>query len=194
LPHQPTYECAAIHGRFQPFHLGHFSYLLQTADRANRVIIGITNPFIEAGLIAELTDSARHRPSHNPFTLAERISIIEGAISNHDPGMLERMEIVPFDVNAEIGTYSASIPLHVIQFVTAHEPWDVEKADRFKQAGYTVEYLKPEASRITATSVRAMMEAEDSRWCDLVPPGASAAIRRLGLDRRMADLARKRKG
>ena len=33
-----------IHGRFQPFHLGHLEYLAGAASEADEVWVGITNP------------------------------------------------------------------------------------------------------------------------------------------------------
>lgn len=186
---QPLPEWGAIHGRFQPFHLGHFSYLLQAAERAQVVVIGITNPFTALEPVVEQTDTVRHLPAHNPFTYFERSEIITSAVLAHDPGMLTRVRIVPFDVNADIRLYPTFIPLHVTQFVTVHEPWDTEKARRFKEAGYEVGYLPPETSRVTATSVRALMASGDPRWCQKVPPGASEAIQKLGLDRRLSDHA-----
>ena len=33
-----------IHGRFQPFHLGHLEYLRGAAERCDEVFVGITNP------------------------------------------------------------------------------------------------------------------------------------------------------
>ena len=33
-----------IHGRFQPFHLGHLEYLKGAAERSDEVFVGITNP------------------------------------------------------------------------------------------------------------------------------------------------------
>lgn len=182
-------EWGAIHGRFQPFHQGHFSYLLQAAERAETVVIGITNPFVQPKPVVEQTDTARHLPSNNPFTYFERSEIITSAVLSYDASMLSRIRIVPFDVNADVRLYPISIPLNVIQFVTAHEPWDVEKARRFEEAGYIVEYLPPEVSRVTATAVRALMNAGDSRWRQMVPVGASEAISRLGLDCRVSDRA-----
>lgn len=180
-------EWGAIHGRFQPFHLGHFSYLLQAAARAEKVIIGITSPFKLAEPVVELTDRLRHLPSRNPFSYFERTEIITSAIMHHDRWMLERVRIVPFDVNGAVSSYSESMPLTAVQFVTAHEEWDVEKAQRFEQAGYSVEHLPPETSRITATSVRALMADGDDRWRKLVPEGTCAAISRLRLDRRLSE-------
>jgi cytidyltransferase-like protein len=36
-----------IHGRFQPFHLGHLEYLRGAAGRCDEIIVGITNPDYE---------------------------------------------------------------------------------------------------------------------------------------------------
>ena len=50
-----------IHGRFQPFHLGHLAYLRAAAKRAERLLVGITNPD-RARTLAEPADPRRHLP------------------------------------------------------------------------------------------------------------------------------------
>src|SRR5262249_61331212 len=95
MQQHPVAEWGAIHGRFQPFHLGHFSYMLQAADKAEVVVIGITNPFVLGRPVVEPTDVLRHLPSNNPFTYFERAEIITSAILYHDPSMLSRVRIVP---------------------------------------------------------------------------------------------------
>ncbi len=60
-----------IHGRFQPFHLGHLEYLRLAAERSEMLIVGITNP--DPGQIAEEeTAQHRHRDEANPYTYFER--------------------------------------------------------------------------------------------------------------------------
>lgn len=186
-------EWGAIHGRFQPFHLGHFSYLLQVAAQVEKVIIGITSPFKLTEPIVEVADIHRHLPSHNPFSYFERTEMITSSLLHHDRSMLARVRIVPFDVSGPVSGYWESVPLGVVQFVTAHEKWDTEKALRFQRAGYRVEHLPPEGGRITATHIRALMTVGDERWRELVPVGAGETISKLGLDRRLSETTREEK-
>jgi len=56
-----------IHGRFQPFHLGHLEYLKGAAERSEAVFVGITNPD-PTRIREESSDPLRHLPESNPFT------------------------------------------------------------------------------------------------------------------------------
>ena len=63
-PAQPRY--GMIHGRFQPFHLGHREYLRLALDRRETLLIGITNA--DPTQIAEEAEAThRHRPDRQPL-------------------------------------------------------------------------------------------------------------------------------
>lgn len=171
------YDLGAIHGRFQPLHTGHFDYLLSALDRALTVIIGITNPFGAQGHQVDPTDDHRHLASSNPLTYFERVELITCAIARFDSELLARVRIVPFDLTAS--DWTEAIPKWAVQIVTAHEPWDLEKARRFAAAGYHVDYLPLSDDRVTATAVRESLHARDDSWRKLVPPGCAEALERL---------------
>src|SRR5205085_9034914 len=67
-----------IHGRFQPFHLGHLEYLRGAAERSDEVWIGITNPD-PARVKPEPSDPVRHLPESNPFSYADRLLMAKAA-------------------------------------------------------------------------------------------------------------------
>ena len=48
-----------VHGRFQPFHVGHLEYALTALHRCEHLIVGITNPDPSL-VVAESTDPQRH--------------------------------------------------------------------------------------------------------------------------------------
>jgi cytidyltransferase-like protein len=175
---------AAIHGRFQPFHLGHFAYLQHAFRLARTVIVGVTNP-VPHRMTAEPTDAHRHLSSSNPLTYYERLEIITAAIVRHDPALLARVRIVPFDVNANPVTYPQAIPLHVTQVVAPHEPWDHEKARRFATVGYRVVEIPTVPNRLTATRVRTALQAGDPAWRRMVPAGVDEMMDTLGVTARM---------
>ena len=67
-----------IHGRFQPFHLGHLEYLRGAAARSDEVFIGITNPD-PTRMKPEASDPLRHLPESNPWTYTERLLMVKAA-------------------------------------------------------------------------------------------------------------------
>jgi cytidyltransferase-like protein len=89
-------EFGCIHGRFQPFHNGHYEYMLAALARCSRLVIGITQ--YETGL----TD--RNSPSHrldlidNPFSYWERVEIIRSVLHASEIDRA-RWEIVPFPIH-----------------------------------------------------------------------------------------------
>lgn len=182
-------EYGAIHGRFQPFHLGHMTYLRYALAHADRVAVGITNPWPHLTQVVEGTDMQRHLPTHNPFTLFERVEMISGAVAHLGDATARRVLIVPFDVNADPHLYDRFIPLRFTQFVAAHEAWDVEKIRRFRQAGYRVHNVPVEDDRITATAVRSAMTVRGSGWQQMVPPGIAEVVDRIGATGRLTQAA-----
>jgi cytidyltransferase-like protein len=177
-------DWAAVHGRFQPFHLGHFAYLRHALRLAGNVVVGITSPFPQQSA-AEPTDPDRHLPANNPLTYFERMEIIRAALVRHDAALLNRVRLVPFDVNADPSTYARAIPLWVTQVVAPHEPWDDEKARRFAAVGYPVVRIPTTPDRLNATRVRALLRAGDESWRRLVPEGAAEAMDALGVTTRL---------
>jgi cytidyltransferase-like protein len=177
-------DWAAIHGRFQPFHLGHFAYLRHALRLARNVVVGITSPFPQLA-VAEPTDPERHLPTNNPLSYFERMEIITAALARHDAALLTRVRIVPFDVNADPSTYAQAIPLWVTQVVAPHEPWDDEKAQRFAAVGYSVVRIPTTPDRLNATQVRARLRAGDESWRRMVPEGAGEAMDELGVTTRL---------
>ena len=64
-----------IIGRFQPFHIGHLSYLKEAATVFDSLFICITNP--DPSLIRrEQEDNHRHKASANIFTYYERMLMV----------------------------------------------------------------------------------------------------------------------
>ena len=86
-----------IHGRFQPFHLGHVTYLRAALERCQTLIVGITNPD-PATIREEAEASHRHRDDANPYSFFQRQTMIRETLL--DEGVdLRRVVFVPFPIN-----------------------------------------------------------------------------------------------
>jgi nicotinamide-nucleotide adenylyltransferase len=165
-----------IHGRFQPFHNGHFDYLQQAFDQVNELIIGITNP--DPTMIAEVTsDIHRHLPDANPFSYYQRAEMIRRSILL-EPRIRDRIGnilIVPFPINRpELWKYY--LPMQdTVQFMRILDSWDEQKCEMFRREGFRVEIL--EAKRVTSgTEIRAEMTNHESAWQNKVPRGTQDVL------------------
>jgi cytidyltransferase-like protein len=162
-----------IHGRFQPFHIGHFEYLRGAAERSDEVWVGITNPD-PSRIKPEPSDPLRHLPESNPWTYAERMLMVKAAAT--DAGLdLARVHVIPFPVN-EPELWPAYVPEGVTQYIRLFSEWGGTKLDRLREAGYEVVVLDEGADKkISGADVRrALREGRD--WAALVPPGVVRVI------------------
>ena len=160
-----------IHGRFQPFHKGHFDYLSRAMENSEQLIVGITNP--DPTMTSEHhSDSHRHLTGSNPYSYFLRMRMIQMSILLDDrlKDYYPKIIIVPFPVNKP-DLWEHYIPLQgVVQIMRILEPWDREKRLKFEQAGFKVHVL--EGSRaVSGTEVRDAIRSGDNSWQDKVPAG-----------------------
>ncbi|MGQ4436283.1 MULTISPECIES: adenylyltransferase/cytidyltransferase family protein [unclassified Streptomyces] len=170
-----THRWTIIHGRFQPFHLGHLEYLSLAMERSRSVVVGITNPAL-GRLIAEAASRHRHRSDANPYTYFERAEMVLASLSEAPAYAGHVVRVVPFDVS-DPAVWSDYLPCHGLQLVTVNEAWDQEKYERFKAAGHTVEAIAGNPDRVTGTEVRRRMKVDED-WRVLVPRGTAGVIER----------------
>ena len=165
-----------IHGRFQPFHLGHLEYLRGAAERSDEVYVGITNPD-PARVRPEPSDPARHLPESNPWNYWERMMMVKAAAL--DLGLdLARIHPIPFPVN-EPELWPAYVPSGVTQYIRLFSDWGGTKLDRLREAGYEVVVLdEGTAKEVSGADVRAALR-EGRDWEALVPPGVARVIKSL---------------
>jgi len=160
-----------IHGRFQPFHLGHLEYLKGAAERSEAVFVGITNPD-PTRIREESSDPLRHLPESNPFTYVERLLMIEAAAA--DEGI--PVHVIPFPVN-EPELWDAYVPRSATQYLRLFSDWGGAKLERLREAGYDVVILDEGAEKqISGSDVRTAMR-EGGDWEALVPAGVARVIR-----------------
>jgi cytidyltransferase-like protein len=165
-----------IHGRFQPFHLGHFEYLKGAAARSEEVFVGITNPDPER-IRPEASDPLRHLPESNPFTYVERLLMVKAAAA--DAGIAaERLHVIPFPVN-EPELWNAYVPRDVVQFIRLFSDWGGTKLERLRAGGYEVVVLDEGAEKeVSGADVREALR-EGGDWERLVPPGVARFLHEL---------------
>ena len=165
-----------IHGRFQPFHLGHLDYLRGAAERSDEVFVGITNPD-PARIKPEASDPLRHLPESNPWSYAERLLMVKAAA--HGAGLdLARVHVIPFPVN-EPEVWPAYVPDGVTQYLRLFSEWGGTKLERLRDAGYDVVVLDEGAEKeISGADVREALR-DGGDWESFVPAGVARVIRSL---------------
>lgn len=165
-----------IHGRFQPFHLGHLEYLKGAAARSDEVFVGITNPD-PTHVKPEASDPVRHLPESNPYTYVERLLMVKAAAAG--AGLApERLHVIPFPVNTP-ELWDAYVPRDVVQYIRLFSDWGGTKLDRLRAAGFEVVVLDEGAEKeLSGADVRAAIR-EGREWEELVPAGVADVIKRL---------------
>jgi nicotinamide-nucleotide adenylyltransferase len=163
-----------VHGRFQPFHLGHLEYLRGAAERSEEIFVGITNPD-PTRIRPEASDPLRHLPESNPWSYAERLLMVKAAAVDLRLE-LERVHVIPFPVN-QPDLWPAYVPDGVTQFIRLFSDWGGTKVERMREAGYEVVVLDEGAEKqVSGADVRALLRAGGD-WERLVPRGVARVIR-----------------
>jgi nicotinamide mononucleotide adenylyltransferase len=113
-----------VRGRFQPFHLDHLKYALESKRRCDFLLVGVTNP--DPSLTKpDAADPARSLPKSNPFTYYERMiiareSLLEAGIPR------EPFDIVPFPINRR-GLWDYYVPSAAVVYMTISDEWGRKK-------------------------------------------------------------------
>jgi nicotinamide mononucleotide adenylyltransferase len=167
------YRYGMIHGRFQPFHLEHLRYFRLAWEQSEQVIIGITNPD-PSTILADKLSEHRHLPEENPLTFIERLMIIQDTL--RDEGYpIERIFTVPLPIHHP-DRWQYYIPQDTAIFVVAYSPWERQKAERLRKAGYNVVVVDTLKKGISGQQVRSLIKSHGD-WEHLVPPTVARFFR-----------------
>lgn len=172
-----------IHGRFQPFTLGHMQHLkraLKRVKKGNKLYIGITKPFPTDNGIS-LGDDHRDSKNSNPYTFEQRKAMILTSIEM-DSSIADRIEdiiIIPWpmnnlaDLDRVINFYMPDRKVTQFMNLIPGDDWEKEKEKIFHSKGFkTIDLVEPSNPRITsATEVRKRYSKNLPSWTELVPEG-----------------------
>lgn len=172
-------DIGMIHGRFQPFHIGHLRYLKDALALTRLcLLVGVTNPDLESQSVADSSDPHRHTPEANPFSFVDRARMVSRSVElDLKHRGLPVVLPVPFNVHAT-ETWGW-IPRDTLQFVNVLEPWDEVKVDRFRQYGFVVKHI-PHEREYSGSGVRAMIKNEQD-VAKYVPSGTMEVLTELGI-------------
>lgn len=181
---------ASIHGRFQPFHLGHLEYALEAFKRYEHIYVGITQ-FRQRRLVQVEPGLAVHRavPESNPLSYFERAVLIDSVLRNEGIEA-DRFEIVPFPIEdpTELPEF---IGTGIPALTTTYDDWNLRKIELLRSVGYEVVNLwTRDRKQYVGSEVRDKLVAGDESWRSLVP----GAVANLLDEWRIADRLRRLHG
>ena len=179
-------EVGAIHGRFQPLHIGHMEYLLAGKELCDTLVIGITNPD-PWQMKQEETDSTRGTTEANPCTFYERYLMVEGAMV--DAGVSrEKFRIVPFPHSypERLKYYS---PADAVYFLSIYDSWGEAKLQRFRDLGLQVHVLWRREEKVTSGGKIRQCLLDSSGWERWVPEATVRIVRQFHIDERIRKAA-----
>lgn len=175
---------ASVHGRFQPPHLEHLTYIEAGLVAADHVIVGITQPEIVT-LAACPEDPHRADASANPFSYEERKAMITSMLlaRGHRESQFSFCRF-PIEQPLKLPEF---LPTSVTCLTTIRDQWNVIKVTRLRQLGYTVEVLwdKRDVKGIQGSEIRARIRAGDESWKADVHPAVVEYLQSQGLLKRM---------
>lgn len=163
-----------INGRFQPFHNGHFEYLVAAAKRCDHLIIGITQYDPEV----RDSNSPKHRMNEddNPFTYWDRSRIIKAAIAKSELAT-KSFDIVPFPIHSP-DILKNFVDPRSIMFTTIYDAWNIQKIRKLKESGFKVCVLwRRKVKEIEGKRVRAAMRHDFALFETLVPDGVASTVK-----------------
>jgi nicotinamide-nucleotide adenylyltransferase len=180
------YPLASVHGRFQPFHRGHLTYVLLAKQRCQHLIIGITNPD-SRHLIPNPADPKRHLPESNPFTYFERArmifnSVVDSGVSPTD------FTIVPYPIDSPklLSAYCPRGPV----MLRDRGLWTQAKIVMLQENGWCPELIEDNTNLdVTATEVRLAIASSET-WRDMVPQGVAKVLDEIGARERIRRIKR----
>lgn len=173
--HEAVHGTGMVHGRFQPFHLGHLEYVQMAARRCQQLYVGITNPD-PTHVRTETTDPHRSAPEANPYPYHLRYRMVREALG--DAG-IEPAAIVPFPIH-EPALWPHYVPAGTVHLIRLHSAWGAEKHRRLQAAGFAVEVLPaPAGKTISGEQVRKRRAAGES-WTELVPVPVARVLQATG--------------
>lgn len=174
-----------IHGRFQPFHLGHLDYAIEAAAGADLLVVGITAIRRDPKSTAARVSPHRVEDASNPLRFAERAFVVSEAMAA-EPCIACPAVIVPFPIDDEPSLLPTIVPLDWCIVTTLHEQWNSYKVEVLEKLGYTVKIVSEDAPKVLSGSeIRSLIAAGEERWREMVPQAVADALDALGVPARL---------
>ncbi|MEM0003841.1 MAG: nicotinamide-nucleotide adenylyltransferase [Desulfurococcaceae archaeon] len=148
-------------GRFQPFHKGHYSAIMQLLEEYDEIVIGIGS-------------AQEGYTCRNPFTAGERWEMIYRIAKGNN--LVGKIWPIPLpDINMPL-TWTAYI-LSLSPRVEAIASGNPQTLYLFEWLGYRTKKIKLlEPTKYHGTRIRNIMVSGSDEWRELVPPEVTEYI------------------
>ena len=166
-------QVRCVHGRFQPFHLGHFEYVLRALQSSSLLYVGLANSD-PSHIDNDPASSHRHLQSANPFPYFIRMEMVLGALMEYGVD-LTRIRITPFPIN-RLELLQYYVPAEAIHMMTIFDDWGQRKLRTLTDKGLKVEVISMRKVT-TGTDVRDLILRGES-ISHLVPPFVDDYLRK----------------
>ncbi len=178
----PFGKRVAAMGRFQPFHWGHYEYLIEASLLGTQLVVGITNPTASQMRVTD-ADPARSTREANLFSYEERCEMIKLTLDRLAPHL--DVLFTPCDLRSP-SLLRASLGQCETVAVTIYDAWGEERAGLLRDAGYNVVVLwRRQEKLVSGTEVRRRISG-GMTWEQLVPHGTTEVVQRILRSRGMA--------
>ena len=166
LFHNPSWytrimQKITVHGRFQPpLHVNHRNYVMDAFNRAEKVLILITNPYLNETFVVEA--SHRNSKENNPFTYEQRVEIFTRYFTALGIDK-SRYEFKPFDITNE-NTWENTLHKEIPNLVNVYGEWSEAKWKKMLEKGYEVIRTdNPKEVPVSGTLIRSILKKPISR-------------------------------
>jgi cytidyltransferase-like protein len=174
-----------VHGRFQPFHLGHFDYFKQALKLGENLIVGLT----AVTPPSQSHEGVEHRSTGfaNPLCYLERVLMIEKALDSEGVD-LQKIRFVPFPID-EPENLKYILPTSVLCLTTNLYEWNEEKIKRLKSVGYQTKVLENCGTvAVNGQSIRDLICDNQSSWRTMVLPAVAEFLDEISFRERLLKL------
>jgi len=165
-------KIVGVAGRFQPFHWGHYEYIMAATKISKNILIGLTNPDLNS-IYTHKTNPERSKPDSNPFSFDERCEMIGTTLDFLSPHINYKFRRCEFGNPQSLRNSLGEVDFIAI---TVYDDWSKHRAELFRQAGYNIVVLWERDEKITSGSEIRSRIRSNLAWKHLVPFGTIDVI------------------
>ena len=166
---------AVYDGRFQPFHIGHLSFIEGIHDQTGlsvAVLVIHSTMSADAGGYSGVAD-AHHRPEKNPLTVWERVSLINQAIAHEGFSFVSGVLAIPRpDLYWSIA--KSFYPTERVICLSGKDDYERQKELFWASLGERTMVIDTNGlPKVSSTAVKQKMQ-DGEEWSELIPVGGRA--------------------
>lgn len=185
---EKEFKKVMIHGRFQPFTIGHMQHLKRVLKRTSdgtKVFVGITKPFLELDAGVSTGDDHRDNKSSNPYTYEERKDMVLRSVAYDEETShrLKDITVIPWPLNnlqelqKIIDEYMPDKDVLQYMNIIPGDGWEYEKRETFESLGFkTLNIVDPIKPRITSATEVRTLKSQKGNWQSKVPEGTREVL------------------